>query len=195
MKKLEMKDYEIINTIIHSRKSVFPVNYIKKKIPKEIIEQILKNADRAPTHKFTEPWRFKVLRGEKKRQLGEFLAKKYKQISSVENFNSQKFDKIIINTQSADVIISIGMLRDPDESVPEWEEIAAVSMAVQNMHLSCTAYNIGAYWSSPKMINYMEEFCPMELGEKCLGFFYMGYFEKDLPISKRRPLDIKVDWL
>jgi nitroreductase len=41
--------------------------------------------------------------------------------------------------------------------VPEWEEIAAVSMAVQNMYLTCTANNIGCYWSSPKIVDHLKE--------------------------------------
>ena len=41
--------------------------------------------------------------------------------------------------------------------VPEWEEIAAVSMAVQNMYLTCTANNIGCYWSSPKIVDHLND--------------------------------------
>lgn len=186
---------DIVNSVIQNRTSVFPVNYIEKEIPKDIILQILKNADRAPTHKFTEPWRFKVIKGQTKNKFGEFLAKKYQQISSKDEFSEKKYQKIKSNIQKANVIITVGMIRDPEENIPEWEEIASVAMAVQNMHLTCTAYDIGAYWSSPKMISYMDEFCASELGERCLGFFYMGYYDKKLPISKRSPLEKKIDWL
>ena len=48
------------------------------------------------------------------------------------------------------------MQRDPNESIPEWEEIASVSMSVQNMWLMATNLNIGGYWSSTKLINFME---------------------------------------
>ena len=43
------------------------------------------------------------------------------------------------------------MQRDPGERIPEWEELASVACAVQNMWLSATSYGIGAYWSSPKV--------------------------------------------
>ena len=33
------------------------------------------------------------------------------------------------------------MKRDLKESVPEWEEIAATAMAVQNMWLTCVDFN------------------------------------------------------
>ena len=57
---------EILNSIIKERRSVFPASYIPKEIPKHVIEQILENANYAPTHKLTQPWRFVVLRNEAK---------------------------------------------------------------------------------------------------------------------------------
>ena len=37
-----------------------------------------------------------------------------------------------------------------DKRLPEWEEICAVAMSVQNMHLMATALggNVGGFWSS-----------------------------------------------
>ena len=88
---MDNKHASIINQVIQSRKSVFPKSYIEKEIPKQIIEQILENANRAPTHKMTEPWRFKVIRGNKKIKLGEFLADKYKEITPNKHFSEQKY--------------------------------------------------------------------------------------------------------
>ena len=34
------------------------------------------------------------------------------------------------------------------EKLPEWEEICAVAMSVQNMHLAAEAMGIGGFWSS-----------------------------------------------
>ena len=190
-----MNKIETLNKIIDERRSVFPQNYTEKSIPKDIIMQILHNADRAPTHKFTEPWRFKIIKGEKRQELGKFLAEKYKAITPKHDFNEKKYKKLSENAGKADTIILICMKRDPMEQIPEWEEIASVAMAVQNMHLTCTAYDIGAYWSSPGIIKYMNEFTELEEGEKCLGFFYMGYFNKEQALSKRNPLNEKVKWI
>lgn len=56
---------DVINHIIRTRRSIFPPSYIQKEIPQEILENILENANYAPTHKRTEPWRFIVFRGRK----------------------------------------------------------------------------------------------------------------------------------
>lgn len=185
----------ILNQIIQSRKSVFPKNYIDKEIPREVIEQILSNACHAPTHKLTEPWRFKIIRGEKRKELSEFFSSKYKSLYSGENYSESKCKNLQKKPLQANCIIAINMQRDKEERLPEWEEIAAVAMAVQNMYLTCTAYNIGCYWSSPKLIKYMNEFYEMNEGEKCLGIFYMGYYDKDLPTIKRTPTKDRCTWL
>lgn len=186
---------EKINELIQSRKAVYPHDFIDKEIPKEIIEQVLRNADRAPTHKLTQPWRFRVLGKEKRAELGLFLANKYKALfEGSEKYKAKKFESFQKKTNQSACIIAIHMQRDRDERVPEWEETAAVAMAVQNMWLTCTAYGIGAYWSSPGLIKYMDEFYKMQVGEKCLGFFFMGYFERDTPFTKRTDLDQKVRW-
>jgi len=62
--------------------------------------------------------------------------------------------------------------------VPEWEEIAATAMAVQNMYLTSTANNIGCYWSTPGMMNHLGEFLGLEENQRCYGLFYLGNLQK-----------------
>ena len=62
-----------INQLIRNRRSVFPPMFTDQPIDKAIIKQLLENANWAPTHRFTEPWRFKVLRNNAKQRLGQFL--------------------------------------------------------------------------------------------------------------------------
>lgn len=188
-------DDQLLSKLIKNRKSVFPPLYIKKEIPNSIILEMLENANRAPTHKLTEPWRFKVLKGDAKTRLGQFLASKYKERFVGEKFSERKYQKLQENPKLSDTIIAIVMQRDPQERLPEWEEIAAVSMAVQNMWLTAANYDIGAYWSSPSLIKFMDDFFDLKEGEKCLGFFYMGYYEAEIPLSKRTPVGDKVEWI
>lgn len=183
----------MILDIIKKRRSVFPVQYNDKSIAKETIEQILEAANWAPNHKHTEPWRFKVLTGLKKEELGKFLSKKYKEVDPKPK--EFKIKKLQENPKRAGAIIAICMQRDPKESVPEWEETAAIAMAVQNMWLCSTELGIGAYWSSPGLIKFMDEFFDLAEGEKCLGFFYMGYYDDELPDGERKPIADKVEWI
>ncbi len=178
---------------IKKRRSIFPVQYNDKPIAKADIEKVLEAANWAPNHKKTEPWRFKVIQGEAKHRLGAFLAKKYEEVDA--RPKAMKIKKLQETPQKAGAIITICMQRDPKESLPEWEEVAAVAMAVQNMWLVCTELGIGAYWSSPELITYMDEFMPLEEGERCLGFFYMGHFDGELPEGKRDAIQSKIKWI
>lgn len=187
---------EELTKLIHDRRSIFPKVFTGERIPDEIIGQILENANQAPSHKHTEPWRFHIITNEKKDLLGEFFQKIYRENVVGENFKQKKHDKFIMKTGNSSHIIAIGMQRDPDESIPEWEEIAAVACAVQNIYLSLTAANLGGYWSSPKlMIDHIADFINLEDGEICLGFFYMGVPKEGMSLSvEKKALDSKVKW-
>ena len=179
--------------LIERRRSVFPVQYNNKPIAKEVIEKLLQAANWAPNHKKTEPWRFKVLLGNSKEALGTFLATKYQEVEA--RPKQIKIKKLLENPSRAGAIIAICMQRDPKESLPEWEELAATAMAVQNMWLCCTELNLGCYWSSPSLIEYMNEFFDFNEGERCLGFLYLGYYDDVLPEMKRGPISDKVQWM
>lgn len=183
----------MIFNLIKKRRSIFPLQFNDKPIQKKDVEKILEAANWAPTHKKTEPWRFKVVQGGSKEKLGLFLSKKYQEIEK--RPKQIKIKKLYNNPIQSAVVIAICMQRDLDESVPEWEEIAAVAMAVQNIWLCCTELGIGCYWSSPGLIKYMDEFFDLAKGEKCLGFLYMGYFEGEIPEATRKPIADKVVWL
>ncbi|MCM4167727.1 Putative NAD(P)H nitroreductase YdjA [Arenibacter antarcticus] len=183
----------MIFDVIKERRSVFPAQYIDTPISKEDISKVLEAANCAPTHKKTEPWRFKVLQGEAKDKLGLFLSLKYMETDPKPK--QFKVEKLISNPKKAGAIIAICMQRDPKESLPEWEEVAATAMAVQNMWLCCTHLGIGCYWSSPGLIQYMDDFFDLNEGEKCLGFFYMGNYEGEIPEVDRGSWEEKVTWM
>ncbi|MFK7937508.1 MAG: nitroreductase [Saprospiraceae bacterium] len=186
-----------ITKIIRQRRSIFPNTYIDQPIPRELIEEILENANWAPNHRHTEPWRFKVFYSKSElEKLAQYLADAYKENTPAENFKQKKYEKTLKKATQSGCVVAICMQRDPAESVPEWEEVAAVSCAVQNMWLTCTAHNIGAYWSSPKYMTkrMAAEFLGLQEGEQCWGLFYMGYHNlPELP-GKRKPISEKVEW-
>lgn len=182
-----------LSEIIKKRRAVFPDQYNDRPIEREILLEILSAANWAPTHKRTEPWRFKVMLGESKISLGKFLAQKYKETTT--KFSQFKSDKIERNFQKSGCVIVICCQFDQKKSLPEWEEIAATAMAVQNMWLKCAELGIGCYWSSPETRNFIGEFTDLSEGEECLGFFYMGYFDEPLPEGKRNSsIDEKIVW-
>jgi len=182
-----------IDQIIRNRRAIFPAQYIDKEISKEDLMEILENANWAPTHKKTQPWRFKIIQGEALARLGDFLAEWYKNNTPPEKYKEIKYNKTRRKARQSSCVIAICM--QPDPSLPEWEEIAATACAVQNMWLSCSERDIGCYWSSPKSIHDFDKFHHLEEGEKCIGFFYMGYYEGEIPKGERTSINEKLAWI
>ena len=184
-----------LNQLIRQRRAVFPPMYADRPISREVIEAILENANWAPTHRLTEPWRFRVFTGDSLKRLSQFMGDFYREHTPEEKFSPKKYEKTVKKALQSACVIAICMQRDPDERVPEWEEIAAVACAVQNMWLSATAHGIGAYWSSSKSIHAAHDLLNLAEGEQCLGFFFMGYYDgPELP-GKREPIEDKINWM
>ncbi|WP_199139057.1 nitroreductase family protein [Pedobacter sp. ASV12] len=186
--------YEILSKVIKNRRSIFPASYTNKEIPTEVIEQILESANYAPTHKLTQPWRFTVIRKEGKAKLGETLGQLYQAGVPAEKFLQKKFDSFGEKTSQASCILAINIQFSPDK-LPAWEEIAATACAVQNIALTAEALNVGAYWSSPPLIEHLDEFLGLAPNEKCYGLFYMGYHNEEVREANRTPMAEKVTWI
>jgi len=184
---------EIIKAIT-KRRSVFPSQFKDEIVKDSTIKMLLELANLAPTHRKTEPWRFKVMTGEFKDQAGEFFKKVY--LETTEKPKKFKAKKIAEKFSQSSHVIAVCMQRDLKESVPEWEEIAATAMAVQNIWIASAHFNIGMYWSTPNYKDRLSDLCTINTGEKCLGFLYMGYFDEEQDLSERNSnIDSKMVWL
>lgn len=195
---MKFQDVNKINQLIKLRRSVFPAQYNGEEVDDAIIKQMLENANWAPTHKFTEPWRFVVFKGEGRKSLGAFQAEHYKKVTKVDGtFSEKKYENLKQKPLTASHIIAIGMRRDPDQSINEVEEIASVACAVQNMYLTATAYGVGCYWSTGG-ITYFEdvnEFFGLAPQDRLMGYFFVGIPEKWPVTSKRSSIEEKVKWV
>ena len=181
---------EIINTVIRNRKSIYPKDYSGEDIPDQVIQEILLNANYAPTHRLTQPWFFKVYKNESKQKLIDVVSK-----IDESKLSKIKLSKFIQKVNDSNAIISIFLNRDEKERLPEWEEIAAVSMSVQNMWLTCYANNIGSYWSTPSFLKEYGELIDLSINETSLGFFFMGVYDHKESPKLRDDISSKVEWI
>lgn len=190
-----ISDASLVNHIIRNRRSVFTQQFEPgKAIPDELIWQLLENANWAPTHKLTEPWRFTVYSGEGLKILAEQQAAIYKEFAGPK-FKQGKYEQMQNVPLLCSHVIAVGMKRHND--IPEMEEVAAVACAVQNMHLTATAYGIGGYWSTGGITFIEEAKALFNLGaeDKLMGFFYLGYIKVPSTSGKRGNVHDKVHWV
>jgi nitroreductase len=190
-------DTDQVNLLMRSRRSVFADQFAQGRvIPDEIIMHLLENANWAPNHKHTEPWRFIIFKGEGLQKLARFQSALYKNEAG-EKFKQAKYEKLMATPLRCSHVIAIGMKRSMESGIPEIEEIAAVSCAVQNLYLSTTAYGLGGYWSTGGITysNAAKPFFGLQPEDKLLGFFYIGYVEVQSVKGSRRPIADKVVWV
>lgn len=184
-----------VSEIIKTRRATPPRLFAKKDLPKEIIGQLLESANWAPNHKKTEPWRFKVYTGDAKVRMAEKAYELLKtKLDEGLEMAPEKVEKFKSTMERVPVAIAIVMQRDAGKRLPEWEEIAAVSMAVQNMWLHATEMDLAAFWATPAFIDLLDNILEIKPGQKCLGFLYVGQVMIDYPSPGRGNIESKVEW-
>jgi hypothetical protein len=140
---------------------------------------MITNANWAPSHKLTFPWRLRVHSGENLLTLVAEMEKFYLENTPSENFMQSKLDKIRTYSEKLSHVISIGL--HPSGKVPLWEEIAATAAAVENLWLTLTEEpHAGGYWTSGNGTgsDQMKAFTGLEKDDLQLGFFFLGYVEE-----------------
>lgn len=185
-----------LNKIIRHRRSIKPSQFSDQPVEDAVVWKMLENANWAPSHGKTEPWRFFVFTGDAKKQLGELLADLYLQVTPAESVKPAKADKLRKNAEQSSHLIVIAMKRQESKKIPEVEEIQAVACAVQNLHLTATAHNVAGYWSSGKAIcnDQLRDHLGLTTEDHVLGLFYVGYTNEAWPDSSRSPIESKVVW-
>lgn len=187
-----------LSQIIKSRRAVYHKFYTGEKVPHEVIMEMLENANWAPTHRHTEPWRFVVFEGDGLKKLADFQAMRYKKAATKEgNFDETMFEKLKSKPLLCSHMIAIGMRRDPKRSVPEVEELASVACAVQNMWLTASVNGAGCYWSTGG-VTYDEgakAFFGLDEADKLMGFMNIGMPDERTLISRRKPVEEKITWI
>ncbi|WP_075341789.1 nitroreductase family protein [Tenacibaculum agarivorans] len=188
-------NFEEITKLIRERKTTYAYDFSDQKVDKETIEAVVSNALWAPTHKLTQPWRFVVLQGKHQQELGEFMAEYYRRLYSEEDFPNDRYEATKRYAENATLL---ALIFQPSKraQLPEWEEVAAISCAVQNMWLSCTALDIGCYWDTAGATMEYGKRIALDEGERFLGIFFMGHLKDEIESGNRRrkPLSKKLSW-
>ncbi len=186
-----------VTELIRNRRTIYPEQYSTRKVQRDQIEMLLNNAIWAPTHGNTQPWRFTVFYSDESREsLADFMSALYLKNIPIAEQKDSKLIKLITRPKQASVVIAVSMKRDKTEKIREVEEIEAVACAIHNLALSATAYGIGYYWSTSKLIYTpeMNDFLELEEKDMCLGLVYLGYPSIEWPKQHRKPIEYVTNW-
>ena len=192
------KTFEELATIIKNRRSVSWAKMNGQIIPDDTINEILALADWAPTHGRTEPWRFFVYGGEALKQFGKTHADLYWQHTAEDKRQEATHDKLLHNVDKVSHLIIAVMKRGENVKIPQLEEIAAASAAIENILLGATALGISSFWSSGGMTHThaLKEHLGLASEDVIMGLIYMGYTDEPAKDGVRNiAISEKVRWI
>jgi nitroreductase len=192
-------DRAALDEIIRRRRTIKPPLMSNEPVSEANLRAIIENANWAPSHGLTEPWRFKIYQGAARSNLAEKLGTLYERVLPASEQKPGKSDKLRQMPLLSPVVMLVWMERQKAGKIREIEEIEAVACAVQNMHLTATALGLGAFWSTPPVIYTpeMNEWMGISSEDRCLGIFYLGHpSDPDAwPKGRRSSIDDKIDWI
>ncbi len=163
------------------------------------IERILEAATHAPNHHNTQPWRFTVLAGSARAELGEIMAEALlaRTCTLPEASSKALLDKERGKLLRAPVVIAVSAEYPRQSGVLEIENIEAVSAAVQNMLLAAGELGLATMWRTgdaaydPRV----KQWLGLAPQDHIVAFLYLGY--PAISTQERRPIPIKekTSWL
>jgi nitroreductase len=190
------QNFATIADIIKTRRTIKPGMMNGQKIPNAHVAALLELADWAPTHAYTEPWRFVVY--ENAPAFCAQHAELYKQAAEVAgNFNQATYTNLQNMGANVSHVIIAYMHRAETSKIPAVEEVAAASCAIQNILLGAQALNIGSFWSTggATLKPVMKEFLNLGIDDQVLGLLYLGYSEAKPEGVRKTPIEEKVKWV
>lgn len=141
----------------------------------------------APNHKFTEPWRFSVVRGPR---LGELADR----VLAVPGGKGAKLHDIL---RQAGAVVLVSYTPSLDDPVRDREDYAACACAMQNLMLGAVARGLGSYWTtSPALVApELMGFWQLPAGEVWIGAAVIGTPVLDMPAVRHKSLADLTRWL
>lgn len=157
---------------IHGRRSIGRVS--QEPVAREIVEELLDAAVAAPNHKETGPWRFVVLAGDARREVGDAHARAVARTR--EGLTPEGHAKEAALLERAPVVIACCLIPG-EEPVRAREDRDAVAAAIQNLLLAAHGHGLGAIWRTGTMADEREVRDELGLGERgvVVGLVYLGH--------------------
>ena len=178
---------------IHNRHSIKKVK--PDVVAHEIIEKLLDAAVQAPNHYKVRPWRFVVLTGEARHQLGDAMSASLRERHP--EFPQEAFDKVHDTPLQAPVVIAVGVDKPTEAKVSQIENICAAAAATQNLLLAAHALGLGAKWRTGEWAidSTVKALLGFEADQHVIGFIYVGYPEFVEQFPARPSFEDRVRWM
>ena len=168
-------------------------------VPRELIEQMLAAAVQAPNHFKARPWRFIVLAGQSRQDLGDCMAESFKKRSAAMAADALAAAMEVERSRPlrAPLIIAAAVNLPEQPREIEVENICAAAAAVQNLLLAAHALGLGAKWRTggPAYDPDVKAFLGLAPDQHLIGLLYIGYPEKESVAPTRPSFEDRTTWM
>ena len=177
--------------VIKRRRSIGKMNGERPK--REQIELLLEAATHAPNHHHAQPWKFIVLAGNAREELGTVMAMSL--ANRLEETSSEKAQAMLHKERNkplrAPVVIVVVAESPKQPKVMEIENIEATAAAVQNMLLMAEEMGLACMWRTGDAAYdpYVKQWLGLESDDQIVAFLYVGY--PAIPRLERIPISFK----
>jgi nitroreductase len=140
----------------------------------EALDNIYRAALRAPDHARLTPWRFLVIAGDARRQLGDLFASV--SLADQPELNEEALDRVRAKAQRAPLVLVVVVRLQSHPKVPEIEQYLSAGSAAHAMLLAAHAQGFAAIWrTGPMAFNpQVRHGLGLAANERVLGFLYLG---------------------
>ncbi len=182
--------------LLSSRRSVKPDRLLAPGPKPEEVETMLRIASRVPDHKKLAPWRFIVLEGDARAQLGDVIAEACI-AEEPERTSEVRLTMERGRLTRAPLVIAVISRVTPHRSAPEWEQVLSAGAACFSLCLAANALGYGTSWITEWIAYSPRVRSALHLAdyERIAGFVYMGT-PAEPPEERERPAlaDIVTRW-
>lgn len=155
---------------------------------------MLEVAGTAPDHGRLRPWRFIVLRGPAREELGAAFARAV--AARTPDTPAAELDKVARKALRAPVIVAVIARTVPHRKVQPWEQVVAAGCATQNLCIAATAYGFGSMWRTGWLVEHPAVLTHLGLDahEQVVGLVYLGTVPDDFEPPPREVEAPDVVW-
>ncbi len=178
--------------MLHNRVSV-PV-LVEPAPTKVQLDMMFKAALRSPDHAGLRPWRFLLIEGEAREQLGELFAKAIR--IKGDDLAEDKAAKLQKKPLRAPMIIVAVAKTQSHIKVPEVEQIITAGCAAHSLLLAAYAQGLGAMWRTGAMAYdpVVKAGLGLQAHEQVIGFIYVGTAKRMREVSSTGIEDVASVW-
>src|SRR6056297_66960 len=175
--------------------------YKRKDIEKDKIEKLLEIATRAPSGKNSQPWKFLVLKGNKKNQIADLMIKNASKLKEEGcKIGSTKSSANII--KEAPVLIMVynenkkHYIDVSEDAKARWRsvDIQSIGAAIQNLLLGAVDMGLGTLWICDVFIAIKDINNYLNMDSELVAGVAVGYQDENPESRQRKELSEVVEF-